>query len=120
MTLAGSDGAVVLHRVVVGPLELDDYRRMLPGGDSFRRLRDWVRNYAGMAYEWDINVQLKRAAVPPLALGATAGQGARLGWTSWLHAGAPARDARQLVLHARHTNTNTDTNTSSSTSTVQP
>jgi type VI secretion system protein ImpH len=90
-------------RVVVGPLKLDDYRRMLPGGASFRRLRDWVRNYAGMAYEWDINVQLERAEVPPLGLG-IAGN-ARLGWTSWLHSAAPVRDARQLVLHARHTNT---------------
>jgi type VI secretion system protein ImpH len=82
-------------RIVVGPLKLADYQRMLPGGDSFLRLRDWVRNYAGMAYDWEINVQLQRASVPPLALG----RSARLGWTSWLHAAAPVDDARQLVLH---------------------
>jgi type VI secretion system protein ImpH len=101
-------------RVVVGPLGLDDYRRMLPGGDSFRRLRDWVRNYAGMAYDWDINVQLKRAAVPPLRLGRGPDADARLGWTSWLHAAAPTRDARQLVLHQQTVSTTT------STTTVQP
>ena len=83
---------------------------MLPGGDSFQRLRDWVRNYAGMAYDWDINVQLKRHAVPSLKLGRGPEAGARLGWTSWLHAAAPTRDARQLVLHP----------TIASTTTVQP
>jgi type VI secretion system protein ImpH len=81
-------------RIVVGPLDMDDYQRMLPGGDSFRRLRDWVRNYAGMAYDWDINLQLKRAEIPQLALGA-----ARVGWTSWLHSREPRQDARQVVLH---------------------
>lgn len=88
-------------RIVVGPLELDDYQRMLPGGESYRRLRDWVRNYAGLAYDWDINVQLKRAAVPPLRLACSA----RLGWTSWLHSAAPRQDARQLVLHPQHSAT---------------
>lgn len=88
-------------RVVVGPLELDDYQRMLPGGDSYRRLRDWVRNYAGMAFDWDINVQLKRAAVPPLGLG----RSARLGWTSWLHSAEPRQDARQVILHPQHSHT---------------
>ncbi|HEX9173890.1 MAG TPA: type VI secretion system baseplate subunit TssG, partial [Telluria sp.] len=83
-------------RVVIGPVELDDYRRMLPGGDSFARLRDWVRNYAGMAYDWDINLQLKRAAVPPTALGQ-----ARVGWTSWLHSRMPRQDARQVIFHPR-------------------
>lgn len=83
-------------RVVIGPLEFDDYQRMLPGGASFARLRDWVRNYAGMAYDWDINLQLKREAVPPLVLGQ-----ARAGWTSWLHSRAPARDARQVFFRPR-------------------
>jgi type VI secretion system protein ImpH len=84
-------------RIVVGPLELDDYQRMLPGGPSFERLRAWVRNYAGLAYDWDINLQLKRQAVPPLALGQ-----ARMGWTSWLHSRAPSQDARQAVFHPQH------------------
>jgi type VI secretion system protein ImpH len=84
-------------RVVIGPVELADYQRLLPGGDSFERLRAWVRNYAGMAYDWDINLQLKRAAVPPLALGR-----ARVGWTSWLHSRPARTDARQVVFHPQH------------------
>ena len=84
-------------RVVVGPLDFAGYQRLLPGGASFLRLRDWVRHYAGMAYDWDINLRLKREAVPPLALGK-----ARVGWTSWLHAEAPRADARQVIFHPRH------------------
>lgn len=84
-------------RVVVGPLDFADYQRLLPGGASFARLRDWVRNYAGMAYDWDINLQLARKEVPPLALGR-----ARVGWSSWLHSAAPQSDARQVIFHPRH------------------
>lgn len=84
-------------RVVIGPLDLADYRRLLPGGESFVRLRDWVRLYAGLACDWDINLQLKREAIPPLVLGQ-----ARAGWTSWLHGAAPRADARQAVFHPRH------------------
>lgn len=84
-------------RVVIGPLDYPDYQRLLPGGASFARLRDWVRNYAGLAYDWDINLQLKRASVPPLALGQ-----ARTGWTTWLHSTAPCADAKQVFFHPRH------------------
>lgn len=84
-------------RVVIGPVDLPDYQRLLPGGASFARLRDWVRNYAGMACDWDINLQLKRAAVPSLKLGQ-----ARVGWTSWLHSAAPRQDARQVFFHPSH------------------
>lgn len=82
---------------MVGPLDLADFERLLPGGASLTRLRDWVRHYAGMALDWDINLQLKRAAVPPLALGR-----ARLGWNSWLHSAAPQDDACQVIFHPRH------------------
>jgi len=84
-------------RVVVGPLELADYQRLLPGGDSYTRLRAWVRNYAGLAYDWDINLQLKQQEVPELRLG----KQSRLGWTSWLHSRAPHSDARQVVLKSQ-------------------
>jgi type VI secretion system protein ImpH len=81
-------------RVVVGPLAIDDFRRMLPGGASLRRLADWVRNYAGLAYRWDLRLVLRREDVPPLRLG----RDARLGWTTWL-ASRPAReDDGQLLL----------------------
>ncbi|MEX3981061.1 type VI secretion system baseplate subunit TssG [Paraburkholderia sp. EG287A] len=81
-------------RVVLGPLSLDDYERFLPGGASLARLADWVRLYVRDPLEWDVNLQLRRAQVPRLALG----RKQRLGYTAWLHARAATADAAQLKL----------------------
>jgi type VI secretion system protein ImpH len=83
-------------RVVFGPLGLADYERLLPGGASFHRLIPVVRNYAGDALAWDVNLVLKRDEVPRTALGR---QG-RLGWTTWLTPRRKAADAADLFLDA--------------------
>lgn len=83
-------------RVVLGPLGIDDYSRMLPGGESLPRLVAAVRNYLGDELDWDLNLVLRRDELPPLKLGA---QG-RLGWTTWLTSRPPAEDAHDLYLQA--------------------
>ncbi len=83
-------------RVVFGPLGLADYLRLLPGGTSLHRLIPVVRNYAGDALIWDVNLILKAEEVPPLRLGR---QG-RLGWTTWLVPRRSAADAADLFLDA--------------------
>jgi type VI secretion system protein ImpH len=81
-------------RLVIGPLDYDDYQRMLPGGDSMSRLLAWVRNYAGVVLDWDVRLILKQEQVPRLALGAR-----RLGWTTFV-SGVPAgRDSDQLLIN---------------------
>lgn len=82
-------------RIVIGPVDFAQYRHMLPGGDSVKRLIAWVRNYAGVSYDWDINLILKKEEVPSLRLGKTA----QLGWTTWLTSRAPERDDSQLLLN---------------------
>ncbi|MFC0134084.1 type VI secretion system baseplate subunit TssG [Massilia eurypsychrophila] len=84
-------------RVVIGPLGYDDYRRFMPGGDSLRRLRDWIRMYAGLALDWDVRLILKKEDVPPLALGGTT----RVGWSTWLTSTAPYRDPDQMRIGRR-------------------
>jgi type VI secretion system protein ImpH len=81
-------------RIRLGPMSLTDYRRLLPGGDSFRRLVSWVRNYAGDAYAWDVRLVLRAADVPRLRLG-TMGQ---LGWTTWATSKPVTEDQENLVL----------------------
>lgn len=81
-------------RLVIGPVDYDDYERMLPGGASMTRLVDWVKSYAGTVLDWDVRLVLKRPDVPPLQLGAR-----RLGWTTYLASGPAARDARQLLIN---------------------
>jgi type VI secretion system protein ImpH len=81
-------------RIALGPLSMADFERFLPGGASLARLVDWVRLYVRDPLEWDVNLQLRQADVPRLALG----KRQRLGYTTWLHARAATSDATQLML----------------------
>lgn len=87
-------------RLVFGPMGLVDYERLLPGGQSFRRLIPIVRNYVGDTLIWDINLILKAAEVPTTLLGR---QG-RLGWTTWLMPRRSPHDAADLHLDASSNN----------------
>ena len=81
-------------RLIFGPLEIDDFKRMLPGGEHLPRLLALVRNYVGDELAWDVNLVLKKEQVPPCRLGA----GVRLGWSTWVSSSTPARDADHLYL----------------------
>jgi len=79
-------------RIVLGPLNFDDYRRFMPGGRSLIRLLAWVRMYVGLALEWEVQLILKKEEMPLLRLGA----GNRLGWDTWLASAAPCSDLDQV------------------------
>jgi len=81
-------------RVEIGPLTLDQYQRFLPGGQSMKRLRDWVLNYVGYELSCEMHLVLKKDEVPPVRLGAAGA----LGWTSWLGTRQADEPARDLVL----------------------
>src|SRR3546814_1453171 len=81
-------------RVVFGPLDLNQYERLLPGGESLRRLVPVVRNYVGLELSWDVNMILEADQVPPTRLGRTG----RLGWTTWLGMEERTRDDADLFL----------------------
>jgi len=81
-------------RIVVGPLEYADYQRFMPGGESMRRLRDWVRMYAGLQLDWDVRLVLKKEQVPPLRLGGAT----RMGWSTWLASTAATRDPDGMLI----------------------
>ena len=83
-------------RLVFGPLTLEEYERLLPGGLSFHRLVPIVRNYAGDALIWDVNFILRGNEVPDTRLG----QYGRLGWTTWLKPRRARSDAADLYLDA--------------------
>jgi type VI secretion system protein ImpH len=87
-------------RVVIGPLSLGDYGRLLPGGASLHRLIPIVRNYAGDSLEWDVNIILRRDEVPPTRLGCRKTGGGQLGWTTWLMPRSKPTDAADLFLDA--------------------
>lgn len=78
----------------LGPMSLRQYEKLLPVGDSFKSLIDWVRNFSGFEFAWSAQLVLHRAEVPAIALGGTA----RLGWTSWIGASREHGDADEFVI----------------------
>lgn len=83
-------------RIVMGPMNLADYERMLPGSESFAALKAWVRNYVGDTLNWELRLILKAAEVPQVHLG----QSGRLGWTMWLKSQPFEEDVSGMVVEA--------------------
>jgi type VI secretion system protein ImpH len=81
-------------RIVLGPMDLDRYGDFLPGGRSVAPLVDWVRNYVGFEFDWEVQLVLARDEVPGVRLG----REGHLGWTSWLGARRAATDADDLIM----------------------
>lgn len=81
-------------RVVLGPLSLPDYERLLPGGESWQRLRELVRTYVGCELALEVRLVLCADEAPEARIG----QYGRLGWTSWLGHTSRHRDLGDLLL----------------------
>jgi type VI secretion system protein ImpH len=77
-------------------MPLAAYQRLLPGGADFRALVDWVRNYVGIEYAWDLQLVLQQPEVPGVRLGGAA----QLGRSSWMLAGPAAADAIDFTFDA--------------------
>jgi type VI secretion system protein ImpH len=81
-------------RLVCGPIGFAEFKRLLPGRDSLRKLHGLVRNYLGDEFEWDLNLVLFARDVPALRLG----QSGELGWTTWLGRRQTDTDASEVVI----------------------
>ena len=81
-------------RILVGPLSIEEYERLMPGSPSMDRLVSIVRNYCGDSLDFDVNIILKAVAVPKSILGKTT----RLGQTSWVGERVSKEDAADLYL----------------------
>jgi len=81
--------------IAMGPLTLQDYESLLPTGNRLKSLLDLVSNYIGFEFNWDVNLLIKKDEVPSAQLG----RYSRLGWTSWLQAGARESDPNDLYLN---------------------
>ena len=84
-------------RIRLGPLSYADYQRLLPGGESLKRLVALVRNYLDDEFDWDANLVLRKDEVPAPRLG----EHVRLGWTSWLGGAPQTQDRDDLRLNPR-------------------
>jgi type VI secretion system protein ImpH len=84
-------------RILLGPLNLEQLKRMLPGGESVRRFQSLVRYFVGDEKDWDVQVVLDKEEVPSVRLG-DMGQ---LGWTSWLGKSASQSNPDDLIFSVR-------------------
>src|SRR5699024_1353218 len=82
-------------RIVIGPVAIDQYKRLLLGGRSVRRLHALVSNFVGDTCAWDVRLILKKEDAQPMQLGCHG----RLGWTCQLLNHAPAADVDDLILN---------------------
>lgn len=80
-------------RITIGPLDWDDFQRMLPGGASLQRLTALVRNYIGDELLWDLNLVLKQEETPSWGLG-----GQQLGQSAWMDNAGVHENPRDLTL----------------------
>lgn len=85
------------HRIqiAIGPLSLEQYRALLPGGHALEKLLALVRHYLSFELDWDLRLSLESPEVPRARLG----QLTQLGWTSWLGQHRTETNAEDLVLN---------------------
>ncbi|WP_117190283.1 type VI secretion system baseplate subunit TssG [Rhizobium terrae] len=91
-------------RVVIGPLGYTDYLSLAPGGRNITELFALTRLYVGSALDFDIQVILKKEAIPFCQLGQReegSGDPPRLGWNSWARVAPAAKDSSDAVIVER-------------------
>lgn len=81
-------------RIRIGPMSYAQYETLLPGGDGLRQLAAWARFYVGDELGWEVQLVLDKREIPAVSLG----HRGRLGWSCWLNARRPQKDADDLVL----------------------
>jgi type VI secretion system protein ImpH len=67
-------------RLRLGAMDFARFCDFLPGGESMKRLTDWIIFYTGNQFIWDVQLIIKAREVPATVLGS----GTMLGRTSWL------------------------------------
>ena len=83
-------------RVRLYTRDLDHYQTFLPGSPTAEKLADAVYVYLGFEFDWDLELAIPAGEIRASRLG----EGARLGWTSWM---APnwASDDRKWRMDAK-------------------
>lgn len=83
-------------RLKLGPLTLSQFESFLPNGPFYAAAGEWTRLLAGMEFDFDVQLVLRKEEVPACQLGA--GALPRLGWTSWLKTEDLKEDSSEVVL----------------------
>lgn len=83
-------------KVQLGPLEFEQFQRMLPSGKAYPTLVQLTKLFAGPELDFDVQLVLKAEEVPTAKLSETPAYAPRLGWTTWLKTKARERNADEV------------------------
>ena len=83
-------------RMILGPMKLSVYSRVLPGNTGFDLLKAWIKSYVGLLFDWEIQLILLAEEVPKLK----ADNSIQLGYTSWLRTKKYRVNAGDLFLRS--------------------
>lgn len=67
-------------RLLIGPLDLNQYLRLTPHGEDLPTLVEWVRAFVGYEYDWEVKLLVRPEEAPP----ARADAAQKLGYATWL------------------------------------
>ncbi|TIX90146.1 type VI secretion system baseplate subunit TssG [Rhizobium sp. P44RR-XXIV] len=84
-------------RVVIGPVNYEDYRALSPGGSNIDALFALTRLFVGPTLDFDIQVVLKKEHIPFCKLGED-GDPPRLGWNSWARVATAESDSGDAII----------------------
>ena len=85
-------------RVRLGPLTLAQFVSFLPVGPAWKPVTDLTRYLAGLEFDYDVQLVLRRDEVPPCSLDSKSPLPPMLGWTTWITSETPRKDADEVVL----------------------
>lgn len=87
-------------RVRFGPLKFDQFKAFLPNGSAYKPATELTQFFAGMEFDFDVQLVLQKLEVPFCKL-STQSKPA-LGWTTWLKTKPFPKDDSQVVLRSSH------------------
>jgi type VI secretion system protein ImpH len=87
-------------RVKIGPLRYRQFQDYLPSGSAYRPLEHLTRLYVGQQFDFDVQLVLFAAEVPPCELCDDSSRCVRLGWDSWLFSRGFDHDVSDAVFTA--------------------
>ena len=78
-------------KIIIGPLSLDKYTRLLPGTEGFNRLNEIIRLYVPPELAWEIELKIDPDSIGNM-------EQLRLGYTSYLCTEPPIEELEYLKL----------------------
>jgi len=74
-------------KICVGPLNIEQYRDFLPGGNAYKPLEAVTKFFSNGELIFEVQLILDRSSVPKCELGVDSDSPPMLGWLTWMNTG---------------------------------